>query len=129
MRPLKYVNLWLIVGWGMVLLVVAVSLIPSPADLVPFKTSDKLAHFMVYFVLMLWFGFIYHHGKKYLILGLGLISLGILLEVLQGMTTYRTMEYKDIMVNSLGVLAAWLLSRTRMSSFLIFFEQKFLGAG
>jgi len=127
MRPLKYVNLWLILGWGMVLLVVAVSLIPSPADLVPFKTSDKLAHFMVYFVVMSWFGFIYLQGKKYLILGVVFILMGILLEVLQGMTTYRTMEYRDIMVNSLGVLAGWLLSRTRLSSFLIFFEQRIRG--
>lgn len=44
MRPLRYLKLWLILGWGMVLLMVVMSLIPSPDDFVPFRINDKFNH-------------------------------------------------------------------------------------
>ena len=128
MKQLKYLRFWLILGWGMVFLVVIMSVIPSPAALDVLTTRDKFVHFFAYFVLMLWFGGIYLSGRKYLILGLALILIGIILELLQGMTSYRYFEYKDMIVNGFGVLLGWLLSMTRVSSLLIFVDQRETGS-
>ena len=38
------------------------------------------------------------------------IFLGIVIEVLQGQTTYRLFEYADIAANVLGATVAWLLA-------------------
>lgn len=126
MKQLKYLRFWLILGWSMVFLVVIMSVIPSPDVLDVLTTRDKLVHLVAYSVLMLWFGCIYSSGRRYLILGLVLILLGIVLELLQGMTSYRYFEYKDMIVNGLGVFIGWLLSLTRVSSLLIFVEQRIM---
>jgi len=72
---------------------------------------------------MLWFGFIYKPGKKYILLGLTLILLGVILEVLQGAGGYRSMEVSDASCNGLGVFAGWVLARTRLSSILLWTER------
>jgi VanZ family protein len=128
MKELKYLRFWLILGWGMVFLVAVLSLIPSPQVLGPVLPSDIVIHLLAYSSLMLWFGCIYSTGRRYLILGLVLILIGIVLEFLQGMTSYRCFEYKDMLVNFFGVLLGWLLSMTRISSFLIFVEQRIMGS-
>jgi VanZ family protein len=99
------------------------SLNPSPPELPEWPLADKLAHFMVYTSIMLWFGFIYKGGKKYLLLGLSLILLGVILELLQGASGYRSMEVSDASSNALGVFAGWLLARTRLSLTLLWTER------
>lgn len=128
MKQLKYLKFWLILGWGMVVLVAILSLIPSPQVLGPLTPSDIFIHLLAYSTLMLWFGCIYLSGRKYLLLGLILILIGVILELLQGMTSYRCFEYKDMIVNGFGVLLGWLLSMTRISSLLIFVEQRIIGS-
>jgi VanZ family protein len=76
---------------------------------------------------MLWFGFIYKSGKKYLVLGLCLILLGATLELLQGASSYRTMELADASVNALGVVVGGLLAHTRLSSTLLWVERLIYG--
>jgi len=57
-------------------------------------------------------------------LGIGLIVLGFSLELMQGLIGYRTMEYWDMLANVTGVLIGWLLSKTRLSSILIYLENR-----
>ncbi len=123
MRSLRLLKWWLTLGWFMVCIVVYQSLNPSPPDLPEFPLADKIAHFLVYAWIMLWFGFMYEPGKKYLILGLSLILLGLTLELLQGASGYRSMEVSDACFNALGVFAGWLLARTRLSSTLFWTER------
>jgi VanZ family protein len=123
MRPLRLVKVWLPLGWFAVCILIYESLTPSPPDLPEFPLADKLAHFMVYAWIMLWFGFIYKRGEKYLLLGLSLILLGVTLEFLQGASGYRSMEVSDASSNALGVFAGWLLARTRLSSTLLWMER------
>jgi VanZ family protein len=85
--------------------------------------GDKLLHFLAYASLMLWFGFIYLPGKASPKIGAGLILIGIIMEILQRMTGYRSFEYSDLLCNLLGVMAGWLFSRTRLSMTLIHFER------
>jgi VanZ family protein len=116
------VKVWLPLGGFAVCILIYQSLIPSPPDLPEFPLADKLAHFMVYAWIMLWFGFIYKPGEKYLLLGLSLILLGVTLELLQGASGYRSMEVSDACFNALGVFAGWLLALTRLSSTLLWAE-------
>ncbi|MBE9563646.1 MAG: hypothetical protein IMF17_00270, partial [Proteobacteria bacterium] len=53
--------LWLAIGYGLVVLVVYLSLTSQPVDLelnVPYE--DKFFHALAYFTLMAWFSQIYH---------------------------------------------------------------------
>jgi len=115
------------IGWGMVCLVVIMSLLPSPGALIPLPAGDKFLHLLTYFLLMSWFGCIYLPGKNHLFLGLTLVLIGGGLELIQGLTPFRSMDYRDMISNTLGISLGLLLSRTRASSFLILFERKILG--
>jgi len=123
MRSLRLLKVWLPLGWFAVCLLIYQSLNPSPPELPECPLADKMAHFMAYAWIMLWFGFIYKPGKKYLLLGLSLILLGVTLELLQGASGYRSMEVLDASFNILGVFAGWLLALTRLSSTLLWIER------
>jgi VanZ family protein len=123
MRPLRLRKVWLPLGWFAVCMLIYQSLIPSPPELPEFLYADKLAHFIVYAWIMLWFGFIYQPGEKYFLLGLSLILLGVTLELLQGATGYRSMEVSDASSNALGIFVGWLLAHTRLSSALLWAER------
>jgi VanZ family protein len=122
MRPLRLKKLWLPLGWFAVCMLIYESLTPSPPELPEFPFSDKVTHCLVYAWIMLWFGFIYRPGRKYLLLGLSLILLGVTLELLQGASGYRSMEVSDAGFNALGVFVGGLLARTRLSSALFWAE-------
>jgi VanZ family protein len=128
MRPLRLLKVWLPLGWLAVSAVIYGSLAPSPPELPQFACADKLTHFMAYGSIMLWFGFIYAPGKKYLHLGSSLILLGVALELLQGASAYRSMELWDASANALGVAVGWLLARTRLSSLLLWAERLIFSA-
>lgn len=122
MKPLRLKKVWLTIGWFAVCLLIYQSLTPTPLELPEFVFSDKVEHAMAYAWIMLWFGFIYRPGKKYLLLGLSLVLLGATLELLQGASGYRSMEVLDASSNVLGVLVGWLLASTRISSTLLWME-------
>jgi hypothetical protein len=56
-------NLWLTIGFGLVMLVIVASLMPNPPDPAEFKGSDKLEHFATYAFMMLWFAQIYTRNR------------------------------------------------------------------
>ena len=126
MRPLRFVRLWLGLGWLFVALVIFFSLTPSPPSPIEFTGADKLFHVSTYALMMLWFGLVYLPGRAYLLLGIGLILMGIALELIQGLTGYRSLEYVDMIANAVGVSFGWLLVRTRLSSTLLHVEAKIL---
>jgi len=85
---------------------------------VNFDQADKVFHLVAYFGLTtLWY--LYYISckwgsdlkkKSFLIIGLLVIAFGILIEVLQDVTTsYRTIDSLDVLANSLGVLLAYIL--------------------
>ena len=124
MRKLRLIKLWITLGLVMVVVVIFFSICPLLVDVTISCNADKIAHLFVYSLLMLWFGCIYNPGMVYRKLGLGLIFMGIILEVIQGTTAYRSMEYLDMLANSFGVLAGWLLSKTLLSSTLEYLERR-----
>ncbi len=122
---LRYKNMWRVIAYLIILVIIVLSLIPDPDKITPFSASDKLLHTLAYAVSMLWFGLCFKREKLFII-ATGLILLGIILEVIQGQTGYRTMSLYDIIANCAGVLVGLLLSFSPLSKSLQYIEQRFL---
>lgn len=110
-------QLWLIIGWLLVLLVIVLSLAPVSIE-VPVGQGDKLNHAVAYATLMLWFSNIYELPVRRGMLAIGFVVLGIALEFAQGWTGYRTFELADMAADTFGVAAGWALAPPRLPNFL-----------
>lgn len=124
---LSYFNLWLGIGWLMVVTICYISLTTSPPDLnIDIAYLDKIEHFSAYFILMFWFSQLYEVNKTRLFFVLLFISMGVILEILQGVGGVRYFEYYDMLANSLGVAAAWYVTQGKFKFALLAFERRFL---
>jgi glycopeptide antibiotics resistance protein len=121
MITLKFRFLWSFIGYGLIGLVVVLSLSPSLPLAMDFFWEDKLYHLLAYAVLMLWFAQL-HPRSRYGWLVCGFIALGILLEGLQSQTSIRNGDVWDVAANSLGVILSWRLALTKMNTLLYQFE-------
>lgn len=121
-RRLRWFPLWRAVGWGLVAVVVYASLMPAP-PLPGFSAADKVAHVAGYAGLMLWFVQLYQR-PAYGRVALALVTLGVGLEVAQGLTGYRSFDYWDMAANGLGVVVAWGLGLTPVAMVLQTLERK-----
>ena len=123
-KKLKFFKLWFTLGWLLVGLVIFFSLSPSQQDATLFSHSDKFLHIFSYAFIMFYFGCIYLPERTYRRLGVGFILMGFVLELIQGLIGYRTMEYLDMLANLTGVLIGWLLSKTTLSAALVYAESR-----
>lgn len=98
-------------GWGYALIIVWLSLTPSPP--VPgFTYGDKLGHLLAYAGLMFWFCVLYRAPRPRIAYALLWIALGVALEFAQAATGTRSFELADMGANTLGVLAGAAAART-----------------
>jgi VanZ family protein len=121
-RDLLYRHWWL--GGGIVLLAVVLVLSLAPLSLVHEApdVSDKVLHLLTYMILMLWFsGVIRAESRGWLFAGL--LVFGGVIEVLQSMTGYRSMELADLVANGTGLLLGWQLVRRGLSQWCNWVEQ------
>ncbi len=114
----------LIVGWGLIALVVMLSLLPVEIDLS--QGRDKWSHFLAYGVLMFWFGAIYTQRMRQLMIALALVGLGVGLEFLQRETGYRSYEVADMVADTIGVLLGWVVVLTPLGRIFVWLERHFL---
>ena len=122
---LRYRKLWLFIGYALIALVVYLSLTSSPVHIdteLPYQ--DKLLHVLAYFGLTFWFLQIYHIRRHRFVWVVIFTGLGLLLEVLQGFDPNRYSEAGDMLANALGVVAAVMLSTTRLRFMLANFERR-----
>ncbi len=124
-RHLNYFPLWWLCGMVLIVLVFYLSLALVAIGVDGFEYSDKVGHFFAYFILMSWFSLLYQRSRHFLLLIL-FVAMGVLIEWLQGQTTYRLFEYADIAANSLGAVCAWLIAKTACSNLLVGLEKKIL---
>jgi VanZ family protein len=114
-------RIWLLLGWGMVVAVVVLSLIPLDVDLG--ENRDKLAHFAAYGGLSFWFGMLFEGRGRQLGAALGFAAMGVALEFLQGLTDYRTFEIADMIANAIGAAVGWGLAQTPLRNVLEWLER------
>ena len=109
-------------GWVLVMVVIYLSLTPVPLD-IPVAESDKAGHVIAYAALMLWFSQLYCELPRRSFLALTLVALGIALEFAQRETGYRTFEIADMLADSIGVAAGWLVAPPRTLNVLTWLDK------
>jgi VanZ family protein len=115
MLSLPHARIWLIIGWLLIALIVAGSLIPHVPTL-GLEVSDKFQHFGGYFLLMFWFSGLYER-KQHWLLAVGFFLMGVALELLQGaFTDTRDMDVRDALANGAGVATAFVLAPLGIAS-------------
>jgi len=115
-------RLWLIVGWALVLIIIFLSVTPTPVQ-IPMKMGDKLEHVLAYAVLMFWFANFYERSVQRTKLAFGFIVMGIALEFIQKWTGYRTFEIADMVAGAAGVASGWIVAPPRMPNCLVRIER------
>lgn len=105
LKPLRHPLGWSALWCLAIALVVVASMLPAP-DLPSPPGSDKLHHFLAYFVLAASAVQLFARWPALLGAGLGLVLLGIGLEHAQGaLTGTRMADRWDALANTLGVVA------------------------
>lgn len=103
--PFRLAAVWWSIGVLLAVTVVVLSLVPpgGGAALLP----DKLVHFSAYLVLGFWFASLALR-RQWLAL-VAVIALGGLVELLQGLTSYRYSDWLDFAANTAGVAVTSLI--------------------
>src|SRR5882672_9200033 len=119
--PQPHRRIWILLGWGMIVSVTVLSLIPVDVDLG--GNRDKVAHFVAYGSLSFWFGMLFEGRLRQLAVALAFAAMGVTIEFLQGMTDYRTFEVADMVANSVGAALGWGLAQTPLNGALDWAER------
>lgn len=125
-QALRFRRLWLVAGWMLVLLVIYLSLAPTPPPLTK-NQGDKLEHMLAYATLMSWFVNLYAETHPRMRIAAGLVVLGVGLEFVQRWSGYRTFEVADMAADAVGVAAGWLSAPPRLPNYLRAIEKFFAG--
>lgn len=115
---------WSVVGVGLILLVIWLSLTPQPIE-IPVEQGDKFGHLSSYGILMFWFAQLDARQRSRLCYAVAFTALGITLEYAQGLTEYRRFEVVDIVANATGVLIGWIIAPPRGPDVLGYIERRF----
>lgn len=97
---------WTGVGWFGVALLLYLSLTPKPPSF-DVQYGDKIGHVLAYATLMFWWAEWWVTLRQRAGLAAGLITLGIVIEVLQGWSGWRAFEYDDMIADAIGVALGW----------------------
>jgi VanZ family protein len=121
---LRWCVAWFSIGCVLVATVIYLSLTSNPIDLgVSFAYEDKLQHAFAYFVLMAWFGQLYHGRSERIIIALLLIFMGGTLEYFQSFNPHRFAEFGDMAANASGVILGFYLTLTNAKNGLLKIER------
>ena len=120
MKHLRLPWLWLGLWLAYVAFVIVVSLGP-PATVGPeVPASDKWMHLGTYFLLAAGAVQVFRPGRLLVAVAVGLVLLGIALEVAQGsLTDDRMMDWRDAVANALGVALGIATLRLRLRDALL----------
>ena len=108
--PQPHRRAWLLFGWGMVLSVFVLSLIPLDVDLQ--EGRDKVAHCIAYASLTFWFAMLFRGWARQLGVALAFAAMGVAIEYLQRMTGYRTFDVADMIAGGIGAALGFVLVQT-----------------
>ena len=119
LKPLRWPRAWLAL-WVLALVVVWVLCLVSlpPVDLP--SGSDKVEHFIAYFVLAASGVQVFQGRRALLWMAVGLVAMGVAIEAAQAaLTATRVADVHDVLANTLGVLAGTALAATPLGNLLL----------
>jgi len=123
-RPFARPGLWLgawAFGW---LMCIALSLL-TPIALGGPPDSDKIGHFIAYFILSAWAASIFRTRRAQLAAACALVLLGLAMEWAQAnLTSNRQGDLRDALANTLGVALGLALAFTPAASLLERIDRK-----
>ncbi len=125
LKPLRHARWWLGL-WGLaIVMVIVASLVPASAlPQVP-DGGDKLEHFLAYFLLAAAAVQLFATRAMLVGSGVGLVMLGIALEIAQGVfTNTRQMDPHDALANTLGVVGGMTTMLTPMRDLLLHMQRR-----
>ena len=104
LKPLRRPRLWLGLWIAAIVALIVVCLVPLDS-LPPLpENSDKLEHLMGYFALSAAAVQLFGSRRALSLAAMGLIALGVGVEIAQGFTAYRSADPVDALANTLGVV-------------------------
>lgn len=99
--PLRWRLAWQLGGLVLITAVVLASVVP-PFSIWAAQGEDKLMHALAYLVLSSYYAGVVR-PKRYALVALGLLGLGIALEFLQRELGYRIADPWDVAANAMGI--------------------------
>ena len=104
MKELKLQKIWLLIGLCYIVAIFYLCLRKTAPSIPVIPHLDKVLHFSAYYCLMSYFSLLLKASsyKKIFVL---FVFMGILIELLQLMTGYRSFELLDILANTAGLVA------------------------
>ena len=119
-RPRLWLGIWCL-GWA---ICIALSLLPPvPLDGPP--DSDKIGHFLAYFILSAWAVSIFSTRRAQALAALSLVALGLGIEWAQAnLTDTRKGDLADAVANSMGIALGFALGFTPLAHWLEKFDRK-----
>ena len=128
MLELRYRVRWQVAGILLLLLALSASMLPEipfwPDNMhSPFKLSDKVLHIVAFALLALWFSGQFS-SRSFVWLAAGLLAFGGLVEILQGMTTYRSAEWLDLTADAGGIAIGLAIALAGAGGWSLRFEQR-----
>lgn len=122
--PGLWLALWLL-GW---VLCIVLSLMPA-VDLPGPAHSDKIGHFLAYFMLSAWAVWTFRSRRAHLLAALALVALGVAMEFAQAnLTRVRLGDVRDALANTLGVAVGLSLTFTPLQFLLERVDRKLFRA-
>ena len=131
MLELRYPGRWQTAGAVLLLAVLCATVMPdlgwwpdSPRPSVP--NTDKIAHFVVFCGLALWFSGQYARQRFWRI-GIGLLAYGALIELVQSMLSYRSAEWLDLVADGLGIVVGLVIAMAGVAGWSVRVENALSG--
>lgn len=118
LKPLRRQKFWLLLWCVAVLAVIVVCLIPPPPLALP-QNSDKVEHFLAYFLLAGSAVQLFATRRALCRVAAGLVAMGIGIEWAQAtLTTTRMADPMDVLANVTGVIAGMAIALTPLRNLL-----------
>jgi hypothetical protein len=119
---LRLMALWRAIGAALIAFVIYQSLNLEPLE-VTVVPGNVGGHLLAYGTLMWWHSQLADRPGMRGLLAAGFVLMGVLLEIAQYFTGYRTLDPADAFANAAGVALGWLLAPPRGPAILRRFEQ------
>ena len=130
LKPLRHSRAWLALWWLAVVLVFVVCMVPAPELPTVPRGFDKIEHFLAFFLLAASAVQLYATRRALWCAALGLLALGIVIELAQfAFTSSRSMDPRDVVADALGVAAGFAIALTPLRDLLLWIEARLFPRG